>query len=937
MFEDKTMEIFSSRDMIRQQLISYAENYLEINDIDLTKSSYLSYLINILSVLTSNLIYYNTATYREFFLVRAHQKESVLNLAAMLGYDPDNAVPATVQVLVSMPAEFRSSAQVIMNGRHDPNNEPFKFYADDIVFSCENKVQIDIIMDRGRLLSANITETNMETGGVRNLNWRLSPDRKFLHFMVNATQVIDQVTTFNFPPLKPYQYYTQTIPFSGDFAGIDLQTVGMRTEIKQYWDAELSRMTNDVVEILEDDAIHWESKASLFLITPGEYGYTYRVNENSVKVFFGNGVIGTQPTENHQCTITTQVTKGFDGNVLAGAINRADRLTTRVEFNGAITELPVDLKCINVSAAVGGKGYPTIDEVRTQAIVQVSTNKRLVTEYDFDNASGVVRDLPIQHSLPILKRSDLKRNEICLFTDVIFGNEYVPTRNAVIKILAGDENFPIRYRDPITFDLNRFEREEDYENTEFVSMFDIQIDPIQRTCSYFYTLDTIEKESVLKRTWTNETVVFPNNVRFTVNRDSTSSEDDTLTVDFFFEKISTKTLYDNVVCYLEIAESGDYLPTTLVDSTSGTYFTISRDLLDIDEGELLFDFQMKYVDPVSGEEEWLCNSQVQTVIKQSLDSFMYSKVKKYSSTDPDSQGGLYWGILYDVPVVLADYLVQLEENEQKDNFTEQVLHRIVTFDMSQYKMLTDFVNLKFSNTYGVITNMNHNPETKGIINRIDPETMPSCPGNGFTCAVTNNTNVWNGSPWFKEEGGFLARYYPNEPGEWIFSDLKTNDILLYDYIAPGEQYRAPIPPDNSSKHRGMTARDALPRLIYNGDNLFSMSKPIPLEINLEVWKKPGVSLSDSGLVQLIKNTITTSYAEKMGYDKPVYISDITKLVQTLNGVDYCKVTKPDHDIFFNYDFNTFKHEDLLRYSPQLVYISSNSINVTLRKRNDLRS
>jgi VCBS repeat-containing protein len=64
-------------------------------------------------------------------------------------------------------------------------------------------------------------------------------------------------------------------------------------------------------------------------------------------------------------------------------------------------------------------------------------------------------------------------------------------------------------------------------------------------------------------------------------------------------------------------------------------------------------------------------------------------------------------------------------------------------------------------------------------------------------------------------------------------------------------------------------------------------------------------------------------------------NDIPMLIgvgQDISGVDYCRVLKPEHDIFFNFDFNDFKHEDLLRYSPQLVYIVSSLINVTLRKR-----
>lgn len=899
MFEDKTMEIFSSRDMIRQQLITYAETYLEINNIDLTKSSYLSYLINTMSVLTANLIYYNTATYREFFLVRAHQKESVLNLAAMIGYKPDTATPATAQILVKMPADFRSSAQVIMHGRHDSSYEAFKFYAGDIVFSCENEIRLDIIMDRGRLLAANIVEVNKLTGGTRGVNWKLVEGGKFLTFLVNATQVEDQKTTFNFPRLRPYQYFTQGIPCKGDFAGIDIETINP--------------------DVITDTAIVWSDAPSLFLVNSGDYGYTYRVNEDAVKVFFGNGVIGTQPTEGHLCTVTVQVTKGFDGNVIAGSITKADRLSTTIEINGNLVELPVNLTCLNTSPALGGKSYPSIDEIRSQAIVQVSTNKRLVAQYDFENAGDVVRDLPIQHSIPVLKRSDLKRNEICLFTDIIFADSYVPTRNSVIKIPLGRESFPIRFRDEIVPDLNRFEQSSDYEGISFVSMFDLQLDPLQKTCSYFYTLKNIDREAVLKQTWTPDTVILPHTSSFEVVKDSTDSANDLLTIKFQYEKTTDKAIYSTLKCYLEIDESGITLPMTPMDGTSGSYFYIEKPLTEIDEGNLLFNFQVKYVDSL-GTDQWVCNCHSETVIKQSLKEFMYSKVKKFTSKDADY--GTYWGIVYDVPVILLEYLQKLDEDMQSDNFTDQVLHRIVTFDMSEYRMITDFVNLKFSNTFGPITNMNHNPDTKGVVNRIDPESIPSCSHDGYACVVTNDTNAWSGAPWYKKTGGFIAKYNSWVSNYWVFSQLKTNDIVVYD-------------PDDRVWRREVT-KDALQKFIYNGDNLYSMTKTIPLEIDLEVWKDPSANISDSGLINTIKDSITRAFLLKMGYDKPVYVSDLTGIVQNVTGVSYCKVLKPEHDIFFNYDHEMFNHEDLLRYSPQLVYMAANSINVTLRKRTDLR-
>ena len=64
-------QIYSSRDAIRSQITDYIKSYLELENVDLTKSSFLSFIINIISTLTGNLMFYETSIYREFFLTKA--------------------------------------------------------------------------------------------------------------------------------------------------------------------------------------------------------------------------------------------------------------------------------------------------------------------------------------------------------------------------------------------------------------------------------------------------------------------------------------------------------------------------------------------------------------------------------------------------------------------------------------------------------------------------------------------------------------------------------------------------------------------------------------------------------------------------------------------------------------------------------------------------
>jgi len=60
-------QIYRSRDQIRNEVITKIRQYLELENVDLTKSSFLSFLVEILSSLTSDLLFYQLASYREFF------------------------------------------------------------------------------------------------------------------------------------------------------------------------------------------------------------------------------------------------------------------------------------------------------------------------------------------------------------------------------------------------------------------------------------------------------------------------------------------------------------------------------------------------------------------------------------------------------------------------------------------------------------------------------------------------------------------------------------------------------------------------------------------------------------------------------------------------------------------------------------------------------
>ena len=146
MFDDQNVDIFGSREEIRNQLIEYAKDYMELENVDLYKTSFLSYMINILSILSANQMYYTSTVYKEFFFIQAQLEESVYNLAKWIGYDIPTAVPSTVNVLLKMALGFQDNDVNIVF----PSN--FKVYANTTTFR----------LNTGFSLSANMTDVQSE-------------------------------------------------------------------------------------------------------------------------------------------------------------------------------------------------------------------------------------------------------------------------------------------------------------------------------------------------------------------------------------------------------------------------------------------------------------------------------------------------------------------------------------------------------------------------------------------------------------------------------------------------------------------------------------------------------------------------------------------------------------------------------------------------------
>lgn len=820
-------QLLSSKDGIVSQITDYIKTYLELENITLIKGSFLSFLVETLSILTSNLMFYESSVYNEFFLTKAKLPESIFNLASFLGYNTQEASYSQANVLMTVPLTFTSSDVTFTIP------EDFEFKAQNIPFVTYYSTSVNVL--NNNQVSINITNGNK---------------------IYNLPVIIDSTSSdpeFKFIlPLRQYENNVQEFQIDED-----LQTYQF-THIDVPLTGKVSTMTVKIREPDETSYRTYTEFTSTYLMSADDYGYVSRRTETGRRIYFGNGLIGIQPAPGSTVQVTIQETQGLDGNVIAGSITSGERIYTS---DNGITKI-VDYTVTNSSPATNGEDEEGIEDIRINAINNLTALNRLVTENDYQNIDTIVSNTPIQTgSKPVLKRSDVRVNEIQLYTSLLYGSDLVPTKN-LYSTFSPDTTYVPRGT-TINFD-----------NVNYYTLFDMTIDSeINNSAYYTYIMNTISQIPLLVRSYdpVDQFYILPlSNLMVTRNGNSARFE-------MLYD--SSESDYENATCQMSILSSG-------INYDMTNSYDVKKFILDFDDynsipsGEETYYFNTK--DPDGNNIAEYSNK---FTFRQSLNSFMLSNL----SSDSTSV------IVYDIPVIKSSYYNSDDFVEY--DFETQVLQSILNnIDFNEYRMLTDFVNLKFTNTTGSMNNMLLNKTTKLPI--IDISSLPTSPELGDRYIVGECENNYS------DYRGQIAQCIDSTNVSWSFTVPTSNDII---YIQ-NEGYN----------------------YVYNGKVWILPMYHIPLNIDIEVFKESNYSGSNIELSNLIKETLLSEFSStRFGANNEIYRSEIIKSVQSINGVSYCILISPETDIYFNFELDELTEDQLLKYSPEYMYFDSDSISVRI--------
>lgn len=952
LLDTSEVQIYSSRDKIREDLTDYAKEYLDLQTVDLTKTSFVSYIINVLSALSSNQLFYSSTVYREGFLLQAQLTDSVYNLSRWIGYTVPLATPSTVDVLFTIPLNFKDY------------NVTFQIPYDYRVFASEIPFTIDTTFESSSVES--IVNTNSITVNVKNnrsvtvrdslgfttpvvIDTTTDPSNPVANFILPFVQQEYSMQQFQVPTdLEFFQFYTKRLSTNGQVNNIEVYMMEVDDSMfpVQYEITEGSGNYTIINNVNEIDTLEkfvnvfdenqrskgkWEeSEGGLFTLSQDEKKYVLTPLSDKIELGFGNGVIGAQPGPGQWAFIFISETLGEDGNIIPGSIRTSDQILYESNVPDANTPSVTNRKIqrirwdvVNTIPSTGGGDIPTHTEIKQNAISNLRSKSRLVSQEDYQDFNTIVPEIPIEDNTePILKRSDLKINEIVVFSQLVYDNpdnsngnaEIVPTRNAIFPVdstgyipqdstaVVPSGNFFIP-RGSVIEILNSEGTYEDYQ-----TIFDMQLDIDSKSAYYEYVTKGVNiTTSVTSDSDINNSYISIPSVDVSSDVDVNNPDIITVEVDanvnnvqggpspsykaYLIADYMTNPDTQKIEAY-ETVKDGD-------GNITNFKFKINE-FLDFPTGNVDFKIQV-YTSP--GNEQ-ISIYEFSTTVRLDLSDFMFSGITE----GVGDYGQDVWNV-HDVPVILSEYLTQ--SGFDTTDFETRVIQKFVSsIKINDRKMLTDFVNIKVPDTTGPLTNMQYNTPDYTVISYTE-SSVPSSPENFDTYIV-------NGS-----EGGAWAGHQ---------NDIAKCVSPSWQFISPqiGDQVEIDNPLDLDDPDNGTV-------LISNGcewkainsvggdEPLFS----IPFFVKLKITRDSTTISSNSQIVSNIKEALIDRFATRFGMDVDIDRSEIIEVVHGIGGVKYVELTEPFVNIRFKYELDDLTPSQLQDYTPQLCAFTTDTIEVTI--------
>ena len=419
---------YTTRDFqsIRTELLNYAKTYYPELIQDFNDASVFSVFLDLNAAVADNLNYNIDRSIQETVLQYAQQRSSIYNIARTYGLKLPGQRPSVslVNFSITVPAfgdkederylgTLSRGSQVVGAGIVFENVYDIDFASPYNAQGFPNRLKIPNFNANNVLINYTITKREIVVNGITKVFKKVingTDVKPFLELFLPEKNVLGITSVL----LKSGTNYTNT-PTVAEFLGI---------ENKWY---EVDALAEDRVFIEDPTKVSDQPgiKVGKYIQTQNRFITEY-TPEGFKKMTFGGGTNTAQDQLNEFTTLGTtlelqkysnnlslgstlapnstlfiqyRVGGGLATNLGTNVINSLGTVSFFVNGPSETTNSSVvnSLRCVNVTAAIGGAGIPSLEEIRNYVSFNFAAQKRAVTVQDYES---LIRNMPAQFGAP---------------------------------------------------------------------------------------------------------------------------------------------------------------------------------------------------------------------------------------------------------------------------------------------------------------------------------------------------------------------------------------------------------------------------------------------------------------------------------------------------------------------------------------------------------
>jgi len=419
---------YTTRDYegIRTELLNYVRTYYPELIQDFNDASVFSVFIDLNAAVADNLHYHIDRSIQETVLQYAQQRSSIYNIARTYGLKLPGQRPsvALVDFSITVPAfgdkederylgTLTRGSQVSGAGVVFENVHDIDFASPYNSQGFPNRLKIPNFNANNVLINYTITKRELVVNGVTKVFKKvITPNdvKPFYELFLPEKNVLGITSVL----LKSGTQYTN-IPTVAEFLGASNRWY----EVDAL--AEDRIFVEDPTKVSDQPGI----KVGRYIQTQNRFISEY-TSEGFKKMTFGGGTntaqdalnqfttlgvtldlqrysnnvsLGSTLTPNSTLFVQYRVGGGLNSNLGTNVINQVGTVSFFVNGPSELTNSSVvnSLRCNNVTAAIGGAGTPSLEEIRNYVSFNFSAQKRAVTVQDYES---LIRNMPSEFGAP---------------------------------------------------------------------------------------------------------------------------------------------------------------------------------------------------------------------------------------------------------------------------------------------------------------------------------------------------------------------------------------------------------------------------------------------------------------------------------------------------------------------------------------------------------